>query len=63
MRSNSSINILGGSDWNFMEQQFFIERLLQKKFVRFFNVIYTGDKLAIEPKIQIHTTFNEPIFA
>jgi len=49
--------------YSFMEQQFFIERLLQKKFVRFFNVIYTGDKLSIEPQIEINTIFNEPKFA
>jgi len=49
--------------YSFMEQQFFIERLLQKKFVRFFNVIYTGEKLSIEPQIEINTIFNDPIFA
>lgn len=35
----------------FNEKQTFIDRLLQKKFSKYFNVIFTGDKLNIEPKI------------
>ena len=40
------------SEWlkySFNEKQTFIERLLQKKFSKYFNVVYTGDKLSIEP--------------
>lgn len=32
----------------FSEQQSFLDRLLQKKFSKYFNVVYTGDKLNIE---------------
>lgn len=49
--------------YSFMEEQFFIERLLKKKFVRFFNIIYTGDKLSAEPQFEINTIFNESQFA
>jgi len=40
------------SEWlqySFNEKQTFIDRLLQKKFSKYFNVVYTGDKLSIEP--------------
>lgn len=56
-------NNLLSSNWlkySFMEDQFLIERLLQKKFVRFFNVVYLGDKLSVEPKINLKTFLNEP---
>jgi len=33
----------------FSEKQIFLERLLQKKFSKFYNVVYTGDNLTIEP--------------
>jgi hypothetical protein len=36
----------------FSERQSFIDRLLQKKFSKYFNVVYTGDKLSIEPIIS-----------
>lgn len=35
----------------FSEKQSFLDRLLQKKFSKYFNVVYTGDKLSIEPII------------
>ena len=40
------------SEWlqySFNEKQTFIDRLLQKKFSKYFNVVYTGDNLSIEP--------------
>ncbi len=37
--------------YSFSEKQTFIDRLLQKKFSKYFNVVYTGDKLSIEPII------------
>jgi len=40
------------SEWlqySFNEKHTFIDRLLQKKFSKYFNVVYTGDKLSIEP--------------
>lgn len=33
----------------FSEKQSFLDRLLQKKFSKYFNVVYTGDQLSIEP--------------
>lgn len=36
----------------FSERQVFLDRLLQKKFSKYFNVVYTGDKLNIEPIIS-----------
>jgi hypothetical protein len=33
----------------FSEKQVFIERIMQRKFAKFINVNYTGDKLKIEP--------------
>ena len=33
----------------FSEKQAFLDRLLQKKFSKYFNVVYTGDKLSVEP--------------
>lgn len=35
----------------FTEKEIFLNRLLQKKFSKFFNVVYTGDKLSVEPII------------
>ena len=48
---NETSNLIN-SPWlsfNFMEKQVFIERLLQKRFSKYINVIYTGDRLTIEP--------------
>ncbi|MCB9043394.1 MAG: DUF1819 family protein [Chitinophagales bacterium] len=45
---------LVSSNWlpySFSEKQTFLDRLLQKKFSKYFNVVYTGDKLSIEPLI------------
>ncbi len=41
----------------FSEKQFFLERLLQKKFSKYYNVVYTGDKLSIEPKIPYESIY------
>jgi hypothetical protein len=35
--------------YSFSEKQTFVERILQKKFSKYFNVVYTGDKLNVEP--------------
>jgi hypothetical protein len=48
------------SEWlkySFNEKQTFIERLLQKKFSKYFNVVYTGDKLSIEPIISYESIY------
>lgn len=41
----------------FGEKQTFLERLLQKKFLKYFNVVYTGDKLSIEPLIPYESIY------
>lgn len=41
----------------FSERQMFIDRLLQKKFSKYFNVVYTGDKLSIEPLIPYESIY------
>lgn len=41
----------------FSEKQFFLEKLMQKKFSKYFNVVYTGDKLCIEPIISYETIY------
>lgn len=41
----------------FSENQTFLDRLLQKKFSKYFNVVYTGDKLSIEPIIPYESIY------
>jgi hypothetical protein len=41
----------------FSEKQIFLDRLLQKKFSKYFNVIYTGDNLSIEPIIPYENIY------
>lgn len=41
----------------FSEKQAFLDRLLQKKFSKYFNVVYTGDKLSIEPIILYESIY------
>lgn len=56
----SERNNLVESDWllySFSEKQVFLDRLLQKKFSKFFNVVYTGDKLSIEPLIPYNSIY------
>jgi hypothetical protein len=51
---------LVNSSWliySFSERQVFLDRLLQKKFSKYFNVVYTGDKLSIEPIIPYETIY------
>jgi hypothetical protein len=46
----------------FCERQILIDRFLQKKFAKYFNVVYTGDKLRIEtiiPYDQIYEHISE----
>lgn len=48
------------SEWllyGFSEKQAFLNRLLQKKFSKYFNVVYTGDKLSIEPIIPYESIY------
>ena len=49
------------SEWiqySFNEKQTFIDRLLQKKFTKYFNVVYLGDKLNIEPIIPYESIYD-----
>ena len=41
----------------FSEKQSFLDRLLQKKFSKYFNVVYTGDRLNIEPLIPYESIY------
>jgi hypothetical protein len=53
MAINEANNLIN-SNWlqySFAEKQLFVERLLQKRFSKFFNIIYTGDRLTIEALI------------
>ena len=43
----------------FSEKQAFLDRLLQKKFSKYFNVVYTGDKLSIEPIIPYELIYEQ----
>ena len=44
--------------YSFCEQEVFIERLLQKKFSKFFQLTYTGDKLTIETTISYENIYD-----
>jgi len=41
----------------FSEKQAFLDRLLQKKFSKYFDVVYTGDNLGIEPLIPYESIY------
>jgi hypothetical protein len=43
----------------FSEKQSFLDRILQKKYSKYFNVIYTGDKLSIEPIIPYELIYEQ----
>jgi len=43
----------------FSEKQAFLDRLLQKKFSKYFNMIFTGDKLNIEPIIPYELIYEQ----
>ncbi|HCV16197.1 MAG TPA: hypothetical protein DF637_07680 [Rikenellaceae bacterium] len=53
--SVSEVSNILNSPWiqyGFCEKQIFIQRIMQKKFSKFFNILYTGDKLSVEPLIS-----------
>lgn len=52
-------NIVDSSwlSYSYSERQVFLDRLLQKKFSKYFNVVYTGDKLSIEPIIPYESIY------
>lgn len=45
--------------YSFSEKSYFLDRLLQKKYSRFFNLYYTGDVLRIEPLFEYNQIYNE----
>lgn len=60
-KTETKANILE-SNWfsySFLEKDSFIERILQKKFMKYINVIYTGDSVKIETRISYKEIFNE----
>jgi len=49
------------SEWlkySFCERPVFIERLMQKKFARYFQFIYTGDRLTIETIVSYEKIYD-----
>lgn len=60
LTANSAKPNVLNSEWlqySFNEKQTFIEKILQKKFSKYFNVVYTGDKLSIEPIISYESIY------
>lgn len=53
-------NLLKGNclQYAFSEWQPFLERVMQKKYTKYFNVVYTGDKLNIEPLIPYNEIYD-----
>lgn len=53
-------NILNSKwlNYSFMEKKTFVDRLLQKKFSKFYNVTYTGDNLKVEPIITYDNIYD-----
>jgi hypothetical protein len=53
-------NILNSTwlNYSFMEKKTFVDRLLQKKFSKFYNVTYTGDNLKVEPIITYDNIYD-----
>lgn len=51
MEISNKSNLLDSSwlQYSFIEKQAFLDRLLQKRFSKYYHVSYTGDKLHIEP--------------
>ncbi|MBV6512079.1 MAG: DUF1819 family protein [Ignavibacteriales bacterium] len=49
--------------YSFMERESFLARITQKKFARYFSLVYTGDRLNIEPLIpseELHEIIFKP---
>lgn len=47
--------------FSFMEKQVFIDRVLQKRYSKFINVVYTGDRMIIEPILPYTEIYNHVI--
>jgi histone H3/H4 len=46
-------------EYCFSEKEIFIQRILEKKFMKFFNINYSGDKLMIETNISYEELYDE----
>ncbi|CAN5665682.1 hypothetical protein BH10BAC2_BH10BAC2_02220 [soil metagenome] len=61
LKSIESKSNLLQSEWlkySFCEKAVFIERLMQKKFAKYFQLNYTGDKLKIETTVPYEKIYN-----
>jgi hypothetical protein len=60
MAVETKANILESSwlKYGFLERQVFIERIMQKKFIKFIEVNFSGDKLKIEPTIPYNEIYD-----
>jgi hypothetical protein len=45
--------------YGFLEKESFRERILQKKFMKYLDVTYTGDSMKLEPRISYKDIYNE----
>ena len=43
----------------FMEKELFVQLVMQKKFMKFWNVTYSGDKLRLEPTLKYEELYDE----
>lgn len=43
----------------FMEKELFVQLVMQKKFMKFWNVTYSGDKLRLEPILKYEELYDE----
>jgi hypothetical protein len=57
---NEKPNLLKGNllQYGFTELQPFVDRVVQKKFSKYFNIVYTGDKLNIEPLLPYESIYD-----
>lgn len=46
-------------EYCFMKKEIFIQRILQKKYLKFLNLNYSGDKLTVEPIILYEKIYDE----
>ena len=50
------------SDWlryGFNEQQLFLDRVMQKKYAKYFHVVFTGNRLSIEPIVSYESLYDK----
>lgn len=45
--------------YSFMEKELFVQLVMQKKFMKFWNVTYSGDKLRLEPTLKHEELYDE----